>query len=156
MALKNGKPNPLNYFDLRRVDFAAPHFKYVILEKYTPNYIKIIDDWINKNLNNRYYLGQFLMLDPTAATACRFINGYTGDSTEMTNSIGTICETLTTSSVISDTADAITTAASTTMKAISSVAATVAQGCRYGKVIVNPFAVYLTEYDQTAFPPELM
>jgi hypothetical protein len=63
MALKNGKPNPLNYFDLRRVDFAAPHFKYVVLEKYTPNYIKIIDNWINKNLNNRYYLGQFLMLD---------------------------------------------------------------------------------------------
>ena len=93
--------------------------------------------------------GQFLMLDPTAATAVRFINGYTGDNTEMANSIGTICETLTTSSVISDTADAITTAASTTMKAISSVAATVAQGCRYGKVIVNPFAVYLTEYDQT-------
>ena len=27
MALKNGKPNNLNYFYLSRVEFAAPHFK---------------------------------------------------------------------------------------------------------------------------------
>lgn len=93
--------------------------------------------------------GQFVMLDPAAATDCRFINGYTGDSGEMVDGLGTICETLNTSSVISDTGDAITTPATTTQKAISSVAATMAQGHRYGKCIINPFAVYLTEYDQT-------
>jgi len=65
MALKTGKPNPLNYFDLRRVEFAAPHFKYTTLEKYNPPYVKSIDEWIRHNLNNRYYIGQSIDLDNT-------------------------------------------------------------------------------------------
>ena len=63
MALKNGKPNPLNYFDMRRVEFAAPHFKYTTLDKYNPSLIKNIDAWIKHNLNNRYYIGQGIALD---------------------------------------------------------------------------------------------
>jgi hypothetical protein len=63
MALKNGKPNPLNYFELRRVEFAAPHFKYTSIEKYSPLIIKNIDLWIKTNLNNRYYIGQGIALD---------------------------------------------------------------------------------------------
>ena len=65
MALKNGKPNPLNYFDLRRVEFAAPHFKYTTLDKYNPSTVRTIDAWIKKNLNNRYYIGQGIALDHT-------------------------------------------------------------------------------------------
>jgi len=65
MALKNGKPNPLNYFDLRRVEFACPHFKYSVLDKFNPTFIKNIDTWIKKNLNNRYYIGQDIALDNT-------------------------------------------------------------------------------------------
>jgi len=65
MALKNGKPNPLDYFDLRRVEVACPHFKYTNIDKYNPTLIKSIDAWIRKNLNNRYYIGQGLMLDNT-------------------------------------------------------------------------------------------
>lgn len=65
MALKNGKPNPLNYFDLRRVDFAAPHFKYTSLEKYSPMLVKNLDHWIKTNLNHRYYIGQSIALDST-------------------------------------------------------------------------------------------
>ena len=65
MALKNGKPNPLNYFDLRRVDFAAPHFKYTNLEKYSPILVKNLDFWIKTNLNHRYYIGQGISLDST-------------------------------------------------------------------------------------------
>jgi len=65
MSLKNGKPNPLNYFDLRRVEFACPHFKYTTIEKYTPVLVKSIDSWIRKNLNNRYYVGQGITLDNT-------------------------------------------------------------------------------------------
>ena len=49
MALKNGKPNPLNYFDMRRVEFAAPHFKYTTLDRYNPGQIKSIDIWIRHN-----------------------------------------------------------------------------------------------------------
>lgn len=63
MALKNGKPNPLNYFGLRRVEFACPHFKYTIIDRYNPGLIKSLDSWIRKNLNNRYYIGQDIMLD---------------------------------------------------------------------------------------------
>ena len=63
MALKNGKPNPLNYFGLRRVEFAAPHFKYTTLDRYTPSLAKNINTWIKNNLNNRYYIGQSIALD---------------------------------------------------------------------------------------------
>lgn len=65
MALKNGKPNPLNYFGLRRVAFASPHFKYTSIDRYTPGFTKNLDSWIQKNLNNRYYLGQSISLDHT-------------------------------------------------------------------------------------------
>lgn len=63
MSLKNGKPNPLNFFDLRRVEFACPHFKYTNVEKYNPSLVKSIDSWIRNNLNNRYYIGQGISLD---------------------------------------------------------------------------------------------
>jgi hypothetical protein len=65
MSLKNGKPNALNYFDIRRVDFACPHFKYTTLEKYSPMMVRLYDSWIKKNLNNRYYIGQSIALDNT-------------------------------------------------------------------------------------------
>lgn len=65
MSLKNGKPNPLNYFGLRRVEFACPHFKYMTLDRYNPSTIRVLDAWIKKNLNNRYYIGQGIALDGT-------------------------------------------------------------------------------------------
>jgi hypothetical protein len=65
MSLKNGKPNPLDYFDIRRVDFACPHFKYTTLDQYSPSRVKLFDAWIKKNLNNRYYIGQAIALDNT-------------------------------------------------------------------------------------------
>lgn len=65
MALKNGKPNPLNYFNLRRVDFACPHFKYMTMSKYSPSLTKTLENWIDQNLNNRYYIGQGIGLDHT-------------------------------------------------------------------------------------------
>jgi hypothetical protein len=65
MSLKAGKPNPLNYFNLRRVQFAAPHFKYTSINKYSPVLLTGLDDWIKKNLNNRYYIGQGITLDHT-------------------------------------------------------------------------------------------
>jgi hypothetical protein len=65
MALKNGKPNPLNYFNIRRVGFAAPHFKYTSVDKYSPALLRNLDTWIKHNLNSRYYIGQALALDHT-------------------------------------------------------------------------------------------
>ena len=63
MAIKNGKPNPLNYFNLRRVEFACPHFKYITLDGYNPSNVKQINSWIRENLNSRYYIGQNIGLD---------------------------------------------------------------------------------------------
>lgn len=63
MALKNGKPNSLNFFGLRRVEFSPPHFVYTDFNKYSPGVIKQFDSWIKNNLNGRYYLGQELTLD---------------------------------------------------------------------------------------------
>ncbi len=65
MALKHGKPNPLNYFKMRRVEFAAPHFKYIILEKNSVARMEALNLWIYENLNSRYYIGQSLSLDNT-------------------------------------------------------------------------------------------
>lgn len=65
MPLKNGKPNPLNFFKIRRVEFATPHFKYTTIDRCTPSLSKSLDIWIRNNLNNRYYIGQDLALDHT-------------------------------------------------------------------------------------------
>lgn len=63
MALKSGKPNPLNFFDMRRVRFAAPHFEYTSIDNYNPALIQNLNAWIKTNLNNRYYIGQDIGLD---------------------------------------------------------------------------------------------
>jgi hypothetical protein len=89
--------------------------------------------------------GEFVILDSTAASNCRLITADGG----LTDAAGIMNETITTTSK-ADPGDAITTAATTTEDAISSIAATLAQGHRYGKVIINPFAIFLTEYSQAA------
>ena len=76
MALKSGKPNPLNYFGLRRVEFAAPHFKYSSIDKYNPTLIKNLDLWIQRNLNNRYYIGQGIDLDSTNTIVYNTVIGF--------------------------------------------------------------------------------
>jgi hypothetical protein len=63
MALKNGKPNPLNYFNMRRVGFACPHFTYFTVNRFNPELLRSINTWIAKNLNNRYYIDKGISLD---------------------------------------------------------------------------------------------
>ncbi len=60
MALKNGKINPLNALDLRKVSFPAHHFHYTDVPKYNPVLSNHIDRWIYANLNSRYYVGQYI------------------------------------------------------------------------------------------------
>jgi hypothetical protein len=60
--IKNGEPNPLNVFEVRRVKAAAPHFEYVnIPMKY--NLEQSLINWIERNLKNRYYIGRNVSLD---------------------------------------------------------------------------------------------
>ena len=63
MAIKNGKPNPLNYFDMRRTTFPANQFYYTNIPKYSPALLKTLNSWIYTNLNSRYYIGQDIELD---------------------------------------------------------------------------------------------
>lgn len=76
MSLKNGKPNPLNYFNLRKVDFACPHFKYTSIDKNNTNFVQDLDNWVKNNLNNRYYIGQNIVLDSTNTIVYNTIVGF--------------------------------------------------------------------------------
>lgn len=56
--LKN-KPNALNFFGIRKMDVAPPHFEYMVIpQKY--NLEKTLDKWIETHLKGRYYLGTTL------------------------------------------------------------------------------------------------
>ena len=66
MALRSSKPNPLNYFGIRKVEFAVPYFKYAEpINKYNHPLVRSIDAWVQQNLNHRYYIGQGIGLDHT-------------------------------------------------------------------------------------------
>lgn len=63
MTLKHNKPNPLNFFNLRRVHFSVPYFKYMFIQKNDSKSINKINGWIKKNLNKRYYINRGIILD---------------------------------------------------------------------------------------------
>jgi hypothetical protein len=55
--LKPIEPNPLNVFDIRRVDFCPPYFETVHFPL-TYNLQESIERWIESNLKSRYYIGK--------------------------------------------------------------------------------------------------
>jgi len=65
MSLQRGTPNPLNFFNLRRVNFPASHFEYIVLEDNSLMFVKKINNWIFNTLNSRYYIGNYIALDNT-------------------------------------------------------------------------------------------
>jgi hypothetical protein len=67
MTIKNGKINSLNVLGLRRVDFPAHHFVYTDIPKYNHHFVEKLDDWINTNLNGRYYIGQNIIVSESNA-----------------------------------------------------------------------------------------
>jgi len=94
--------------------------------------------------------GEMLMSGPIGGTLqSGFITVNATTSTGGDNALGVCLETITTTSP-ADRGDIISTAATTATPAISSIASTVATGSRYGKAIINPFAIYLAEYEQGA------
>lgn len=56
-------PNPLNYFGLRRVNYAPPHFFYYTIQKSGNSIINSLSTWIENNLQYRYYINQVLTLN---------------------------------------------------------------------------------------------
>lgn len=96
-------------------------------------------------------VGEFIMQHATAANKQTFITGYVDSSACMVNGLGISLENITTGGTqggMLQTKDPYDTAAS--------IATTVATGARFGKAIINPFAVYLTEYSQAAADDELV
>lgn len=88
--------------------------------------------------------------DLIAGTAgAGFITSNALTSTCGVDALGMCNETITTTSK-ADWGDIISTAATTTTDAISSIASTVAEGSRYGKAIINPYAVYELEWDDSS------
>jgi hypothetical protein len=96
------------------------------------------------------YNGEMVMANTigSSTTGAGFIS-IGGGGSSVLDTLGVCLETITTTSK-ADYGDDITTAATTSTAAISSIASTVALGSRYGKVIINPFAVYLLDYDMSS------
>jgi hypothetical protein len=61
MSLNRGEVNPLSVLGLRKLNFIPEHFAKVTVNKTID--IKLIDNWINYNLNSRYAISKNLSLD---------------------------------------------------------------------------------------------
>ena len=55
--IKNNEPNPLNFFDLRRVEYPMDHFEYVEV-RVGYNIEQAVCRWIETNLKGRFYIGR--------------------------------------------------------------------------------------------------
>lgn len=61
MALNRGEINPLSVLGFRKLNFIPEHFGRLQIGKFVD--IKLLDQWINYNLNSRYALVSGLHLD---------------------------------------------------------------------------------------------
>ena len=60
--IKNKKANPLNFFQIRRLEVPPGHFEYSSIPlKY--NLEDSLSKWIEENLKGRYYVGKDLGID---------------------------------------------------------------------------------------------
>jgi len=61
MSLSRGELNPLGVLKLRKLNFIPEHFKKVCISHVVD--VRLIDLWINYNLNSRYALKKNMTLD---------------------------------------------------------------------------------------------
>lgn len=73
--MKLKEPNPLEIFDLRRVEFPVVHFDYVYIEQ-TYNLEKAIINWIELNMKGRYFVGKAIVLDEENSTKYKLRIGF--------------------------------------------------------------------------------
>jgi hypothetical protein len=68
--VKLKEPNPLNFFNLRKLKVPSPHFEYITLPmRY--NLEDALIRWIDDHLKGRYYVGKTLSIDSKKAmTSC--------------------------------------------------------------------------------------
>lgn len=93
--------------------------------------------------------GELLQAAASGGTASSgFITSNVLTDTAGDDALGVCLETITSTSS-ADWGDIVSTAATTSTPAISTILSTVATGSRYGKAIINPLAVYLFPYANT-------
>jgi len=65
MALSRGEVNPLGVLGMRQLSFIPEHFKRITIKSYKINPIdsKMLNQWINYNLNSRYAIKETFVLD---------------------------------------------------------------------------------------------
>jgi hypothetical protein len=61
MPLNRGKINPLNVLGLRKLSFIPEHFSKISIDHKTD--IKLLEHWIEYNLNSRYGIQQRFSID---------------------------------------------------------------------------------------------
>lgn len=61
MSLSRGEVNPLGVLGLRKLTFIPEHFSRITASKITD--IKLLEQWINYNLNSRYSLKTSISLN---------------------------------------------------------------------------------------------
>lgn len=61
MSLNRGEVNPLSVLKMRKLSFIPEHFKTISVDIF--NDIKLLDHWINYNLNSRYAIKKQYTVD---------------------------------------------------------------------------------------------
>lgn len=61
MSLSRGEVNPLGVLGIRKLNFIPEHFSRITVNKAVD--ARLLDHWINYNLNSRYALKKILSLD---------------------------------------------------------------------------------------------
>jgi len=61
MSLNRNSVNPLSALKMRQLSFIPKHFSKIRVNSFTD--IKLLDQWINYNLNSRYAIKKTIMLD---------------------------------------------------------------------------------------------
>jgi len=60
--MKHKKPNPLDFFEIRKTSIPCGHFTFINIPlKY--NLEQSVANWIKDNLKGRYYVGRTVALD---------------------------------------------------------------------------------------------
>ena len=99
---------------------------------------------------DRIAKGEMIQMGATGNTLkAGFITSNALTTTAGVDALGVCMEEITTTSP-ADFGDIVSTAATTSTRAISSIASTVATGSRYGKAIINPLAIYLMRWDDSS------
>jgi len=61
-VIKNKKPNPLEFFNLRKSEYLPPHFE-VLSQPMIYNIQDSMSNWIDEHLKGRYYVGKSIDID---------------------------------------------------------------------------------------------